>query len=81
MKKTETYEIRYGRYDIYKPIITTDFGQALRMYDKCISFAINHRLTWTVSIFEKLEGGRYWLIKSETVNGETVTYKDLIERI
>lgn len=66
--KTVSYEIRYGLFDTFKTFVTEDYEQALRVYEKYKIFAEIHELTWVVSLYEKLENNKYWLIKSETIN-------------
>lgn len=75
MKKQRVYELRYGTPHNYKAILIDDFEQALSLYDKVKRFAENHNLTWIIALWD---GG--WLVKSETVNGEVVTYEELLNR-
>ena len=73
--KKQGYEIRYGIPHQFKSVHTDDFEQALRIYDKAKKFAENHNLTWIIALWNN-----GWLEKSETVNGNEVTYKDLLNR-
>ena len=73
--KKADYEIRYGTPHNFKTVITDDDEQAHRIYDKAKRFAENHGLTWIIALW-----CRGWLEKSETVNGEIVTYEELLSR-
>lgn len=73
------YEIRYGSPTRDKIVKTDDYEQANRIYDKAKRFAENHRLVWTVALWDILKRGK-WLIKSETVNGTIVTSQELTSR-
>ena len=80
MKFTENvnkknHEVRYGTPHNFKTVKTDDFEQALRIYNKAKRFAENHGLTWIVARWD-----RGWLVKSETINGEVVTYEELLAR-
>ena len=71
----KTYEVRYGTPHNFKTVQTDDYEQALRIYGKAKKFAENHGLTWIIALW-----GCGWLEKSETVNGEVVTYEELLKR-
>lgn len=66
------YELDYGKPHGYKAVKISDFDQALRMFAKAKAFAISHNLTWTVSLWEKCNNGKRWLIKSETLNPTSI---------
>lgn len=71
----KTYEVRYGTPNNFKAVQTNDYEQALRIYGKAKQFAENHRFTWIIALW-----WCGWLEKSETVNGEIVTYEELLNR-
>lgn len=62
------YVIRYGHAGKFKKTSTKDSFQANRMFDKVVSFAKKHNITWTVALWEETEKDRLWLVKSERVN-------------
>ena len=64
------YEIRYGIPERYKSVVTSDFEQALRIYDKAKGFATNHNITWVIALWEK----DWRLIKSVTVNPTAIIH-------
>ena len=74
-KRIYENEIRYGTPHNFKTVRTNDFEQALRMYNKIKKFAENHGLVWIISMWYN-----GWLEKSTTVNGEVVTYEELLNR-
>lgn len=73
--KKQGYEIRYGTPHRFKAVYTDDNEQALRIYDKAKRFSEKHGLTWIIALWYK-----GWLEKSETINGEMVTYEELLNR-
>lgn len=73
--KKQDNEIRYGTPNRFKTVHTDDYEQALRIYDKVKRFAENHNLTWIIALWN-----RGWLEKTETINGNTVTYEELLSR-
>lgn len=62
-KNKKTFQIRYGRSASYKTISITCQDQAMRMYEKLVTFAQRHNLQWTVALW--CDG---WLIQSTRVN-------------
>lgn len=49
-KNKKTFQIRYGRSASYKSISITCQDQAMRMYEKLVTFAQRHNLQWTVAL-------------------------------
>ena len=57
------FEIRYGTPGYYKSVKMYDYDRAAAFYEKVKRFADHHRLSWTISLWN-----RGWLVKSETIN-------------
>lgn len=55
----DRFEIRYGEPVAFKVDRTDNRDQAERMFEKACKFAENHKLSWTVALWEA-----GWLEKS-----------------
>lgn len=57
------YEIRYGETEHHKIVKMDDHDHALDFYDRVKRFAENHKLSWTVALWN--DG---WREKSERIH-------------
>lgn len=66
------FVLKYGNdVEKMKRVEVETREQAERMYDKVVSFAEKHNLSWMVALFTQEKWG-LWLDKTTTVNPERV---------
>lgn len=56
--------VRYGNENRFKTVWFDDFEVASGFFNKARKFAMNHKLRWTVALWD----GDGWLVKSEKIN-------------